>query len=182
MSIAVAQVLEGVPDASDLRLVEADGRRVVMVGARALFAFDAGDLGMPAWVGMLRVHQGRPAEALAALEPVLGREVAGVRQAFWVEHTLQMTAHAYGLVGRPQEALRVLDRMFRPHGYNIGLNQGRSAGAGLPGHLHWHIVPRWDGDTNFMPVLGQTKVLVESLHEFYDRFQAALAEPDVTHP
>lgn len=72
-------------------------------------------------------------------------------------------------------AVSVLDRMLRPQGYNIGLNQGQSAGAGLPGHLHWHIVPRWDGDTNFMPVLGQTKVIVESLAEFYDRFTAELA-------
>ena len=79
----------------------------------------------------------------------------------------------------PIETIRrmvtVLDRMLRPQGYNIGLNQGKSAGAGLPGHLHWHIVPRWDGDTNFMPVLGHSKVIVESLHEFYDRLAAELA-------
>lgn len=75
-----------------------------------------------------------------------------------------------------QRAVSVLDRLIRPQGYNIGLNQGKSAGAGLPGHLHWHIVPRWDGDTNFMPVLGNAKVIIESLDEFYDRFASALGE------
>jgi ATP adenylyltransferase len=79
----------------------------------------------------------------------------------------------------PLETVRgvvaVLDRMLRPQGYNIGLNLGKVAGAGLPGHLHWHVVPRWDGDTNFMPILADAKVIVESLIEFYDRFVEELA-------
>lgn len=75
-----------------------------------------------------------------------------------------------------QLVVGVLDRILHPQGYNIGLNQGKAAGAGLPGHLHWHVVPRWDGDTNFMPILGQAKVIVESLFEFYDRFVTELPQ------
>lgn len=62
----------------------------------------------------------------------------------------------------------VLDELMHPNGYNIGVNLGHAAGAGLPGHLHWHIVPRWNGDTNFMPILGDVKVLVQSLDTLYD--------------
>jgi ATP adenylyltransferase len=67
-----------------------------------------------------------------------------------------------------RRSVRTLDELMHPDGYNIGLNLGRAAGAGLPGHLHWHVVPRWNGDTNFMPVLGDTKVIVQSLDALYD--------------
>ena len=73
-----------------------------------------------------------------------------------------------------QAAIRALDRGYHPDGYNIGINQGRVAGAGVEGHLHIHVVPRWNGDTNFMPVLGEVRVLPESLDATYDRLSAAL--------
>ena len=71
-------------------------------------------------------------------------------------------------------SVRLLTETFHPHGFNLGVNMGRVAGAGIPDHLHWHIVPRWNGDVNFMPVLADVRVIPESLEVVYTRLKTAL--------
>jgi ATP adenylyltransferase len=72
-----------------------------------------------------------------------------------------------------QRAMRTLRSAMAPHGFNIGMNQGSAAGAGIAAHLHQHVVPRWGGDTNFMPVVAQTRVLPQLLAEARDVLAAA---------
>src|SRR5262249_52920760 len=67
-----------------------------------------------------------------------------------------------------RHAVRLLTGLMKPDGFNVGLNLGRAAGAGLPGPRHWPLVPRWNGDTNFMPILADAKVIVQSLDALYD--------------
>jgi ATP adenylyltransferase len=68
-------------------------------------------------------------------------------------------------------AVRLVGDAYHAQGYNLGMNLGRVAGAGIADHLHWHVVPRWNGDTNFMPVLGDTKVMIEHLYASWDRLR-----------
>lgn len=86
-----------------------------------------------------------------------------------------LTGDEHVELGRLLEICRkALEECFTPHGYNIGMNIGRAAGAGILDHLHYHIVPRWNGDSNFMSAVGETKVLSESLSESYSRLKRSM--------
>ena len=81
-------------------------------------------------------------------------------------------ASANDLTALTQRALRVLRQVLAPQGFNLGINAGKTAGAGVADHIHQHVVPRWDGDTNYMPVTADTKVLNESLTASYAQLRA----------
>ncbi|HSI80519.1 MAG TPA: HIT domain-containing protein [Solirubrobacterales bacterium] len=72
-----------------------------------------------------------------------------------------------------QRAMTALEERYSPHGYNVGFNQGRVAGAGVEHHIHMHVVPRWGGDTNFMPVLADTRVMPQTLEQTYEALRGA---------
>ena len=74
--------------------------------------------------------------------------------------------------------INLLKAAFKPDAFNLGVNMGRGAGAGIADHLHWHVVPRWNGDTNFMPVLADVRVIPDSLQNTYARLLAQLERTD----
>jgi ATP adenylyltransferase len=75
-----------------------------------------------------------------------------------------------------QRSLAALREVYGPEGFNIGINQGKVAGAGMEAHAHLHVVPRWGADTNFMPVIGSTRVLPESLNDSWAALSRALSQ------
>lgn len=80
-----------------------------------------------------------------------------------------------GLMELCEIGSRLLRKTMNPQGINIGMNLGRCAGAGLPGHVHMHVVPRWNGDVNFMQTIGQVRVIPQALDESYNMLKAAMA-------
>lgn len=84
----------------------------------------------------------------------------------FTELTEQEAADIHALLSK---AMRVLKEVYSPAGFNMGLNHGAVAGAGIPEHLHWHLLPRWAGDANFYPLIAETKVVVETLEQTYER-------------
>jgi len=81
----------------------------------------------------------------------------------------------YDLMALLRRAITVVETAFRPQGINVGMNLGTCAGAGIADHVHWHVVPRWVGDTNFMPVVGAVRVMPQHLLESYDRLRPYFA-------
>jgi ATP adenylyltransferase len=79
------------------------------------------------------------------------------------------------LMSLAQQSISILERKYEPHGFNVGFNQGRVAGAGVEYHIHMHVVPRWGGDTNFMPVLADTRVMPQSLEQTYEGLRGEFA-------
>jgi ATP adenylyltransferase len=92
-----------------------------------------------------------------------------------VESPAEARAEFWPLVLQCQ---RVLAGAYSPHAFNLGMNLGRAAGAGVPGHFHFHIVPRWEGDTNFMTVLAEVRLVPEDLRQTRDRLRALFAREE----
>jgi ATP adenylyltransferase len=86
------------------------------------------------------------------------------------------TEEKLDLVEQTDQAIRLLKRAVSAQGFNIGINLGRCAGAGVPGHLHQHVVPRWSGDVNFMSVVGEVQVVPEAIGQLYRELLAVLGQ------
>ena len=90
-------------------------------------------------------------------------------------HKLPVEA-AHEMMGLAQRMERVLRQLYAPDGINLGMNIGKAAGAGIAGHIHMHALPRWIADANFLSVVGETRILPESLEKTYERIKGAMAE------
>ncbi|WP_436736068.1 HIT family protein [Streptomyces sp. BBFR102] len=126
----------------------------------------------------LIVRRGSHAYAVLNLYPYNGGHLLVVPYRHVADYTELDAAETAEVAELTKQAMTALRSASGAHGFNIGLNQGAAAGAGIAAHLHQHIVPRWGGDTNFMPVIGDTKVLPQLLADTRAMLAAAWPEDD----
>lgn len=127
----------------------------------------------------LVVHRGEVAYVVLNLYPYNGGHLLVCPYRHVSDYTDLTEAETREVAALTQTAMRVLREVSGPAGFNLGMNQGEVAGAGIAAHLHQHVVPRWLGDMNFLPVVGRTKALPELLAD--TRARLAAAWPDATH-
>ena len=120
----------------------------------------------------LVLHRGENCFVLLNLYPYNTGHLMVVPYSHGGDFTALSPETGHGLFDLTQRTVAALRDEYKPDAFNVGLNLGRSAGAGLPDHLHVHVVPRWSGDTNFMTVVSETKVLPESLDQTWSRLKS----------
>jgi ATP adenylyltransferase len=116
----------------------------------------------------LIVHRGESAYAVLNLYPYSPGHVLICPNRHVADYTELAPDEAAAVADLTQQAMRAIRSASAPHGFNLGINQGAVAGAGIAAHLHQHVVPRWAGDTNFLPVVGQTKALPQLLDQTWE--------------
>lgn len=121
----------------------------------------------------LVVARGAVAYVVLNLYPYNGGHVLVVPYRHVADYTDLTGAEVAEVAELTRAAMRVLREVSGPHGFNLGMNQGAVAGAGIAAHLHQHVVPRWSGDSNFLPIVGRTRALPELLHDTRARLAAA---------
>ncbi len=121
----------------------------------------------------LVVARGTTAYVVLNLYPYNGGHVLAVPYRHVADYTDLTDAEVAEVADLTRTAMRVLREVSGPHGFNIGMNQGDVAGAGIAAHLHQHVVPRWSGDANFLPIVGRTRALPELLSDTRARLAAA---------
>lgn len=122
----------------------------------------------------LVVHRGDHCFIILNAYPYTNGHVMVVPYAHVDEFRKLPVAAAHELTGLCQRMETVLRTVYRPEGINLGMNIGKAAGAGVAGHIHMHVLPRWTADANFMSVVGETRVLPETLETTYERLRAGL--------
>jgi ATP adenylyltransferase len=151
-------------------------------GAQSQCIFCFGRLTQRQRRARLVLHDGPDALVMMNLYPYTGGHIMVAPRRHVASPELLESAERAALGDVLAESIAIIKRVVGPHGLNVGANLGRVAGAGIASHMHWHVVPRWEGDNNFMPVLASTRVVSHSLEENYRRlrpvFTAMGGRPD----